>query len=309
MEGKLLDTEQNLIDVQLQKLHPLYTRHSDIGTEEDFVRDVLPDVARRERAHLRAIVLAKGLIMRIVSEHAAQIGKALYAELEKGMRCLDTQGRRVIAVANNPKQEASYRAVEDRKMTQQPYYSAYAPVGSERSRKAAEVKSAQKAFELAEANSTRKTGGAAITASALASKAGADGTSKSKKQRRKQRRKTQKLKKKNKNLSQKLSQKKKKQRPKRTRKQAASSGNSSGGSTSASGGLPPRACRRCGSLKHLVAKCPNKKPKAQANGNGKGGKSKGKGNGGKYGGGKNNPPKKRKIKIKFQHKPTSSSSD
>ena len=71
LEGQILDKEQELLDVQMAKLHPLYTRATDVGTEVDWVQETMPKAARRERAHLRAIVLAKGLIMRVVAQFAS----------------------------------------------------------------------------------------------------------------------------------------------------------------------------------------------------------------------------------------------
>ena len=281
MEGQLLDHEQQLADVQMAKLHPLFSRESDIQFEADWVADAMPKQAHRERNHLRAIVLAKALIQKVVAEHADVIGKPLFKMLRKGMRCFDAQARRVVAIAVEPDQEASFRAVERRKQTIRPYFEAFVPVVSKRKRLLKSAAAAQKAFEAAEATRLKGTGPKAQAKAKAdgvvqAAKAKPSHASKRKKKQRARKAKAKKARQaKDKAKAQAASSSGKAKAKARARAKAKakaaaagkkpnktnnnpSSGNASSGFSSAgssAGSSSGKSCFRCGSKSHLANAC------------------------------------------------------
>ena len=62
-EDALLAAELDLVEVQLKALDPLQTRASVDLNIDDWAAQAVPKTARRERQHLRELVLGKGLIM------------------------------------------------------------------------------------------------------------------------------------------------------------------------------------------------------------------------------------------------------
>jgi hypothetical protein len=272
-EGHLLNSEADLVAVQLEKLHPFYAHSNDIGTEVDWVKDVMPKRAQRETEALRVIVLAKGLIKQVVDNYADQISKPLYERLRQGMRCFSAQGVKTIAIGHDQGRESSFRAAENRQQVVKPYLSAFVPLGREKDRLTTEAKAAQAAYEAAEAKRAKGSGTAPSPAPAPAPSSSGKGQNRKRKKKQRQRKRAAK-----KNAA---ARKAKASRAKRGTRSGGSS--SAPTQSSASGGdSGPRQCFRCGSTKHEIRDCPvsrvDKKGKGDKSDRG-GGRGRGRGKG------------------------------